>query len=129
VGLEANETKKSMVFRKKGDSEFSLIKSLIIGPNKDTLSYVYARRNAIAYVSLGQALTLAHKSHKIEVLTLDSVQPTLKNVKNGRYPLIRPLNLITKGDPKGTAKDFIQYMLGNEGQLCVSNERYIPLKY
>lgn len=55
------------------------------------------------------------------------VQPTRDNVRNGVFPIARNLNLITAGAPHGTAKDFIDFLLGPEGQTLVEQSGYIPL--
>jgi len=55
------------------------------------------------------------------------IQPTLDNVRNGRFPISRNLNLILAGDPQGVAKQFIDFLLGPEGQKIVQDSGYIPI--
>jgi phosphate transport system substrate-binding protein len=46
---------------------------------------------------------------------------------SGKYPLARFLYCLTNGEPKGTAKDYIEYITSTEGQQIVENMEYIPL--
>jgi phosphate transport system substrate-binding protein len=55
------------------------------------------------------------------------IQPTLDNVRNGRFPIARNLNLVTAGQPAGAAKLFIDYLLSEEGQRLVAESGYIPI--
>jgi phosphate transport system substrate-binding protein len=55
------------------------------------------------------------------------IQPTLDNVRNGRFPIARNLNLITAGKPSGVVKQFINYLLSEEGQQLVTDSGYIPI--
>jgi phosphate transport system substrate-binding protein len=56
------------------------------------------------------------------------IQPTLKNVRVGRFPIARNLNLITAGDPKGEVAEFVNYLLSEEGQKFVESSGYIPIR-
>ena len=56
------------------------------------------------------------------------IQPTLKNVRTGRFPIARNLNLVTAGEPKGAVKQFVDYLLGSEGQAFVEASGYIPIR-
>ncbi len=40
-------------------------------------------------------------------------------VNNANYPITRNLHLVTKGEPKGTVKEFIEWTLSPEGQAIV----------
>lgn len=55
------------------------------------------------------------------------IEPTLDNVRSGRFPIARNLNLITSGQPQGAVKQFIDYLLSPEGQEMVEASGYIPI--
>jgi phosphate transport system substrate-binding protein len=55
------------------------------------------------------------------------IQPSLDNVRNGRFPIARNLNLITADKPAGAIKQFIDYLLSEEGQKIVESSGYIPI--
>ncbi|MFQ5442615.1 MAG: phosphate ABC transporter substrate-binding protein [Thermodesulfobacteriota bacterium] len=56
------------------------------------------------------------------------IEPTLKNITNGVYPISRDLTLVTKGAPVGMVKKFIDYILSGEGQKIVEGSGFVPLR-
>ncbi|MBU7022150.1 MAG: phosphate ABC transporter substrate-binding protein [Theionarchaea archaeon] len=80
---------------------------------------------AVGYVGLG------YIDSTIKVLTVkvgdEKVEPTIENVKNGSYPISRNLYLLVKGGPEGLAKDFIDFILSDEGQSIVQEEGFVPV--
>lgn len=56
------------------------------------------------------------------------VLPTWKSVRQGKYPIVRKLNFITAGKPKGEVKAFIDFVKGPEGQRIVKESGYIPIE-
>jgi phosphate transport system substrate-binding protein len=63
----------------------------------------------------------------IKALTIDGMVATQENAKDGTYTLVRPLYFLTKEQPTGLVKDFIDYCLGPEGQKVVADEGYIAV--
>jgi len=78
--------------------------------------------NAIGYISMG-VLDSSVKAVKIE-----GVEATEDNVKNGKYKLQRPFLFLTKDEPKGLVKEFIDFTLSEEGQAIVEKHHYIKVK-
>ena len=54
--------------------------------------------------------------------------PTLENVKSGEYPISRYLYMYLRNRPTGTMKEYIDWILGDEGQSIVSNVGYFPIR-
>ncbi len=77
---------------------------------------------AIGYVSLGVL------DDSVKALQIDGVEASAENVKNGSYKVSRPFNIATKKDLSNeVAKDFINFIMSEEGQAVVAEENYIPL--
>ena len=76
--------------------------------------------NAIGFLSFG------YLDSSIKALSIDGVAGTVENAKNGTYPIVRPLLFLTKSQPEGIVKEFINFCLGSEGQEIVA-EDYIPV--
>lgn len=76
--------------------------------------------DAIGFISFG------YIDSSVKALAIDGVEATVDNARNGIYPVVRPLLFLTKGQPAGLAKEFIDYCLGPEGQAIVA-EDYIPV--
>ncbi len=56
------------------------------------------------------------------------IEPSIKNIQNGSYPISRNLSLITDGELAGFAKEFIQYILSPEGQKIVETSGYVAIR-
>jgi phosphate transport system substrate-binding protein len=55
------------------------------------------------------------------------VHPTPEAIAAGRYPLARPLLVITDGPPAGAAKRLIDLLLAPRGQALVARHGFLPL--
>lgn len=76
---------------------------------------------AIGYVSLGSL------GDTVKAVKVDGVEATEENIKAGTYAVSRPFNIATKGDPSDIAQDFINFILSEEGQAVVAENKYIAL--
>lgn len=56
-------------------------------------------------------LAFSYVNSDLQELTLDNVQPTYKNVANNKWKIWSYEHMYTKGQPKGTAKALIKYVL------------------
>jgi phosphate transport system substrate-binding protein len=54
------------------------------------------------------------------------VEPTAENVATGRYPICRPLMIVTSRKPAGSLRRFVEFMLGPVGQSFVKKTGHIP---
>lgn len=77
---------------------------------------------AIGYVSVGFI------DDSVAPVALDGVMPSLDTVKSGKYPVARGLYSNTRGEPKGLARAFIDYLFSPEGQKIVAAKGFIPVK-
>lgn len=57
-----------------------------------------------------------------------ALQPTLENVRTGKYPISRFLYLYLRAKPAGDAKKFIDWATSPEGQEIVVKTGYFPVK-
>lgn len=74
---------------------------------------------AIGYSSTGSL------NDTVKALTVDGVEATPENIKDGSYTLSRPFNIATKGKVGDLAQDFIDYIMSAEGQKVVEENGYI----
>ncbi len=56
-----------------------------------------------------------------------TVTPDAENIVSGKYPLSRPLFVITNGAPTGDTKVLIEFLLSEEGQKLVTKHGYLTL--
>jgi phosphate transport system substrate-binding protein len=78
--------------------------------------------NSIGYVSIGLV------SEKVKALLWNGIAAANANVRNGSYPLARPIYFLTRGEPAPHVRQFIDYVLSAEGQGILGTEGLIPVK-
>ncbi|OHD64287.1 MAG: hypothetical protein A2176_01415 [Spirochaetes bacterium RBG_13_51_14] len=78
--------------------------------------------NAIGYISHGLI------NDKIRPLAINGIACTTEEILKGRYILVRPIFLLTRGAPVGDVKMFIDYILSKEGQDTIKANGLIPAK-
>lgn len=77
---------------------------------------------AIGYISLGSL------DDSVKALKIDGAEATAENVKSGTYKVSRPFNIATKEDlDNEVAKDFINFIMSEEGQAVVEENHYIAV--
>ncbi|MFH0782303.1 MAG: phosphate ABC transporter substrate-binding protein [Pseudomonadota bacterium] len=76
----------------------------------------------IGYVSVG------HIDASVAPVTFNEIEPSLQNVKAGKYPIARGLFSNTKGEPAGLVKKFIDYLFTDEGQQLVAEKGFVTVK-
>ena len=101
--------------------------SAIIGDNEQGIKTVAGNPGSIGYVSIGTAEFDHKNGTAIKLLPMKGVAPSVDNVKNGSFPLSRPLNLVTRGAPTGLAKEFIEYARSGEVQDLVRDQYFVSL--
>ncbi len=77
---------------------------------------------SVGFISLGLV------NEQVRALALDGVEGSEASIRAGRYKLVRPFLFLTKGEPTGTAKEFIDFVLSDEGQALVKKEGLIAVK-
>lgn len=54
------------------------------------------------------------------------VEPNMTNAANRTYPIARPLLMYTDGEPTGSAKAYLDWILSDEGQCIIHGKGYAP---
>lgn len=83
------------------------------------LQSVAGNKNAIGYISLGAL------SNEVKALAVDGVSPSVDTVNDGSYALARPFNVATCGQISDAAQDFLNYIMSDEGQQVISDNKYV----
>jgi phosphate transport system substrate-binding protein len=132
--LGGNDKAIVLVSREEGSGTRTAFQDLILG--KDVLiadsailqssngairTIVASNPYAISYLSFG------YIDNEVKALSLEGVPATIDNARNGTYPAVRPLLFITKTQPTGLVKTFIDFCLSDEGQAIVAKD-YITVK-
>lgn len=102
---------------------------VIVGDNQHGIKTVAATPGAIGYVSIGTAEADAAAGVPIKLLPLGGVAATTANVASGAFPMSRPLNLITAGEPGPLAVAFIDYCQSEAVHDLIAAQYFVPLKH
>lgn len=102
---------------------------VVIGDNQQGIKTVAGNPDAIGYVSVGAAEYEAGHAAAIKLLPLDGLAASVENVRNGGFPLSRPLNLVTKTEPSGVAKAFIDFAGSAEVNDLIEAQYFVPVAH
>ncbi|HIQ01576.1 MAG TPA: phosphate ABC transporter substrate-binding protein [Anaerolineales bacterium] len=109
-----------MVMGKKGPP---ITEKAILQPSNGAVRTTVATTpDSIGYLSFG------YLDESVKALAIDGVEATEANAASGEYPIVRPLNFLTKGEPTGLVKAWLDFILGDEGQQIVAEEGYIAVR-
>jgi len=67
------------------------------------------------------------KDTALKTIKIDGAEPTTENVVNGSYPLWAYQYMVTKGEPEGAVKSFIDFMVSDEFAAKAGEMGYIPM--
>jgi phosphate transport system substrate-binding protein len=102
---------------------YDLTKDAIVQDSNGTVRETVANDvNAIGYLSHGLV------NDKIKALSFNGQACNTENMLAGKYALVRPIFLLTKGEPAGTVKEFIDFVLGPDGQASITADGLLPSK-
>jgi len=97
-------------------------KAILQASNGAVRTTVSTTPNSVGYLSFG------YLDRSVKALSIEGVEATEANAASGKYPVVRPLIMLTKGEPTGVVKAWLDYILSAEGQALVSKEGYIKVK-
>lgn len=104
---------------------------VVIGDNQQGIKTVAGNPNAIGYVSIGTAEYDLTRGVPIKLLPLAGIEPSSESVRADRFPLSRPLNLVTAaagGAPQGVVKNFLDFARSKEVHDIVRGQSFVPVE-
>jgi phosphate transport system substrate-binding protein len=96
-----------------------------VSSSEQAIEAVAKHPSAIGYASLGAAAR-AEAKLPIRLLPLGKVPATLDNVRNGHYPLVRPLQLLTREPPRDHILEFLQFARSTEVYDLIDKHGFVP---
>lgn len=97
-----------------------------VGGNEEARNKVASTRGALSQLSVPWADGRRLFALAIQLDDGSKVAPTPENLANRRYPLARPLLLLTDGEPASEARVFIDFLLGPRGQEIIRRHGFLP---
>lgn len=100
--------------------------SIIVGSNNEEQAVIAQSQQAIGMLSHAwlndRVRGIAIRSDK------ELIEPTVKQVTSGRYPLQRTLNILLTKNASPDAQAFRDFLLSEQGQAIVQRMGYLPIK-
>ncbi len=97
----------------------------VIQSDQRAISAVAGDVSSITYASLGVVLDAVTYGVGVTVLMIDQIDPAEQTVKDGRYPLRRPVLLLKRKETNLAADAFAEFVLSPKGQ-AILDEIFVP---
>lgn len=96
--------------------------ALLQASNSAVATSVSNTPGAIGYIGLG------YVNEKLKIVAVNETMPSKQTVNSDDYALARPLFMYTNGEPAGAVKQFLDFVMSEEGQKLVEENGYISVK-
>ena len=104
-----------------GEKEISL-GALVQDSNGAIRQVVSDDRNAIGYISLGLV------NERVKAVKIEGIEPSVENIREHRYKIVRPFLFVFTSEPRGMAKEFLDYILSPAGQNLLVHEGLVSMR-
>jgi phosphate transport system substrate-binding protein len=113
---------------RKDDKSLFSPDTLLMPSSEGISAEVRQNPNAIGYDGLGYVTPDQKVVAVASAAGEPYVLPTVETVKDGSYPIARELYIYTVGEPQGAIRDYLDWILGPEGQAIVKRLGFVPLQ-
>jgi phosphate transport system substrate-binding protein len=91
---------------------------------RDTVEF---NGGGISLLEYGEMPKAGLKAIPLELDNGITMEPTPGNISSGKYPLSRPLLLVTTGNPTGMTRTMLDFMVSEKGQAAVEKAGHLSL--
>jgi phosphate transport system substrate-binding protein len=98
----------------------------VIEENGAIVKRVAQERGAVSYLGIGwvtaevRALGVAPRAGQ------PAIRASVATIRNGTYPIYRPLLMYSRGEPHGPARGLLAFILSRDGQKLVADNDFVP---
>lgn len=96
--------------------------ALLVASSGQAVQTVAQNKYAIGYIGIG------YTEKSVKLLKVNGIAASANSVRDGSWPIARPLYMYTNGKPAGVMAKFIDFMLSKEGQKIVNEVKYVSIK-
>lgn len=101
---------------------------VVVGENLHVIKSVVGNPNAIGYVSIGTATADEESGTPIKRVLTGGVEPTMDSVRDGTFPITRPLNVVTDAQTSPAAQAFLDYLMSTAIHDLVEKHFFVPVR-
>ena len=123
-----------LITREEGSGTREAFEHLVMGKGEITpAALVQDSNGSVREIVAGDPYSIGYISaglvdNRVKALAIDGVLPTRDNIKNHTYKLTRRFLLVSRAAPAGSCKDFVDFVLGPQGQGILEAEGLVGVK-
>jgi phosphate transport system substrate-binding protein len=123
-----------LITREEGSGTREAFEHLVMGKQEITpAALVQDSNGSVREIVAGDPYSVGYISaglvdDRVKALAIDGVLPTRDNIKNHTYKLVRRFLLVSRAAPVGPCKDFVDFVLGPNGQKILEDEGLVGVK-
>ncbi len=130
-----------VVSRQNNSGTYEYFRSVVLGSARDYRLGTYDLHGSKDVVDLVDRTPcaigysgLAFQTPKVKMLCVrpegadHCVVPSVATAVDGSYVLSRPLVMYTAGEPEGEVKEYLDWILSDDGQCIIANKGYAPVR-
>jgi phosphate transport system substrate-binding protein len=96
--------------------------ALLVASNGQAVQTIAQNKFAIGYIGIG------YIDKSVQVIKVNGKTAVPATVRDGSWPIARPLFMYTNGKPSGVIGKFIDFMMSAEGQKVVNEIKYVSIQ-
>jgi phosphate transport system substrate-binding protein len=101
---------------------------IVVGENLHVIQSVVSNPNTVGYVSIGTAMAEEKAGTPIQLVVTDGKTPTMESVRDGSFPITRPLNVVTDAETSPAAQAFLDYLMSTEIHGIIEKHYFVPVR-
>jgi phosphate transport system substrate-binding protein len=123
-----------LITREEGSGTREAFEHLVMGKQEITpAALVQDSNGSVREIVAGDPYSMGYISaglvdQRVKALAIDGVLPTRENVKSHTYQLVRRFLLVSRADPTGSCKAFVDFVLGPNGQKILESEGLVGVR-
>lgn len=123
----------TVVAREEGSGTRAAFEEMVMGDALITETAILQPSNGAVRTTISVTpgsigfLSFGYLDEQTKPVAIDGSLPTEENAASGDYTVVRPLNMITYGQPEGKAEAFLDFVKSDDGQAIVVAEGYLPI--
>jgi len=123
-----------LITREEGSGTREAFEHLVMGKQEITpAALVQDSNGSVREIVAGDPYSLGYISaglvdDRVKALAIDGVLPTRDNIKNHTYKLVRRFLFVARAAPVGLCQDFVDFVLGPNGQKILEDEGLVGVK-
>ncbi|MBE0429052.1 MAG: phosphate ABC transporter substrate-binding protein [Thermoleophilia bacterium] len=102
-------------------------RTLLLPSSQQIIDELVNNPRAIGYVGLGYVSDGVRTLEVKEDEASPGIEPNVASVQDGSYPISRPLFVYSKQDSPQVVLDFLEWIMGPQGQKVVEELEFVPL--